>query len=839
MLDGLNERQRLAAQHIDGPALINAGPGTGKTKLVTHRIAHLVRNNADPRGILALTFTNAAAEEMRSRIQDVGKEACYPVVVGTFHSFALRYILKPYAKHEFFTAAGYPNGVITLDEDNATKLLEEAIKAQEQPVRNLLEAMGYKRKQISSRLSINRARGLTVDDVTRDIVAQNSNVIENWNSAMAIASSIDDPSEHSSERDRLKMLNQQFPYLLSGAINKVWRTYNTLCKEVDGVDFDDMLLMAERLVKADPKVARALGHRFTHISLDEFQDVNPVQYSMIETIASYQPKPFNIFAVGDARQSIYKFRAADLTIMTSFPTRFPKCYVVDLVENYRSSHNIIDLANCFAVTMAGQITDGVLEAKGPNAPLPLPVSLHRFRNDKTEAAWMVGQAQELIAQGQQASSIYFLYRNKSLYKELETALAAKGVNSQIVGNISFWETREVKDIIALLRVFARRQDAMAMARVIDNSDSGMTGASFRKVMHEKGLPAWPALESRISNGKSERARALKGFVDALKAHREKAIVDSDWVAWYHTAACQIFMENGDTQEEAKLSAAEILRISSPEEQEEYKSMFKDPQIGYRKVYDELPIVKELRSFWHAFMAPPLKALDMKSWEKKGLTEQEQDEAWARRQQNINTVLDHITRTLEAGSVLEDVVSELTLRTENAQENDLDSVKLMTMHASKGLEADYVFLLGVEQENFMKSEDYSSEDEAEEGRNLYVAMTRPRKKLYMTTAATRMLNGEFRQNRELGFLEIFKHKLEVITHDSLATQHTRESQSETNDKAGLADQDWDSLIDTFIGTPGKTPPSAEAQVTNPAPSESSPDTTTTTWGERPARRKFII
>ncbi|MNR16138.1 ATP-dependent DNA helicase Rep [compost metagenome] len=190
-------------------------------------------------------------------------------------------------------------------------------------------------------------------------------------------------------------------------------------------------------------------------------------------------------------------------------------------------------------------------------------------------------------------------------------------------------------------------------------------------------------------------------------------------------------------------------------------------------------------------------------------------------------------------MLEDVVSELTLRTENAQENDLDSVKLMTMHASKGLEADYVFLLGVEQENFMKSEDYSSEDEAEEGRNLYVAMTRPRKKLYMTTAATRMLNGEFRQNRELGFLEIFKHKLEVITHDSLATQHTRESQSETNDKAGLADQDWDSLIDTFIGTPGKTPPSAEAQVTNPAPSESSPDTTTTTWGERPARRKFII
>lgn len=791
MLDGLNERQRLAAQHIDGPALVNAGPGTGKTKLVTHRVAHLVKNNLDPRSILALTFTNAAAEEMRTRVHDVGGESCYPVVVGTFHSFVLRYILKPYAKHDFFKTAGYPNGVLTLDEDNATKLLDEAIKSQELPVRNLLDALGYKRKQISSKLSINRARGLTVMDMARTIMANYSDVNETWAKAMSLAASIEHPEEHSREKDDLKLLINQQPYLIDGAINKVWRSYNELCQEVDGVDFDEMLVMADQLLKADPRVARSLGARFDYIMLDEFQDTNPVQYSMISSIASKQRNPFNIFCVGDARQSIYKFRASDLTIMTNYPKQFEDCKVIDLIENYRSSNHIIKTANTFGVTMAEQITDGVLEAKGANASNPNPVELHHFRNDRTEAAWMVTKAQELINQGQAPSGIYFLYRNKGLFRELESALSAQGLGFQIIGNISFWETREVKDITALLRVFARRQDAMAMARVIDNSNSGMTGANFRKVMHEKALPAWAALESRVTGGKSERAQSLKEFVSALKEHRDRALVDADWEKWLQSSAVRMFMETGDTEEQARQYLAEILRIATPEELDRYRATFTDPNEGYRSIHNELPLIKELRSFWHGYMAPQLKAQESKSWEKKGLSEQEQDEAWGRRQNNINIVLDHITRTLESGVALDDVVSELTLRTENATENDRDSVRLLTMHASKGLEADHVFLLGVEQENFLRSEDYSTEDLAEEGRIFYVAMTRAKKQLYMTTAASRLINGEFRQNSELTFLDTIKPLLKIVNHDGLTEQNSNSDPADIQ----LQDEDWIALLDS--------------------------------------------
>ncbi len=177
--------------------------------------------------------------------------------------------------------------------------------------------------------------------------------------------------------------------------------------------------------------------------------------------------------------------------------------------------------------------------------------------------------------------------------------------------------------------------------------------------------------------------------------------------------------------------------------------------------------------------------------KKGLSEQEQDEAWGRRQNNINIVLEHITRTLESGVALDDVVSELTLRTENATENDRDSVRLLTMHASKGLEADHVFLLGVEQENFLRSEDYSTEDLAEEGRIFYVAMTRAKKQLYMTTAASRLINGEFRQNSELTFLDTIKPLLKIVNHDGLTEQNTNSDPADIQ----LKDEDWIALLDS--------------------------------------------
>lgn len=807
MLEGLNERQLIAASHVDGPMLVNAGPGSGKTKLVTNRISHLVNTlKHAPSEILALTFTNAAAEEMKARVYQVGGGQCYGVVVGTFHSIFLRYILKPYEKHEFFKSAGYPEGFVTLDDDDKDKLIDEAISRLPTPLQSLLDVMGIKRKQVDSYMSFKRAQGWTASDVARQLISANDNLKELFNDVTSLAASLSPESEDDQSRDRIRDIFKENPFLKDALIVKTWATYDIACQEVNGIDFDQMLILSDRLLKADPRVAKSLGNRFKHIMLDEFQDTCPVQFSIIRQIASCQPKPFNLMGVGDGRQSIYAFRAADLTIMTGFPKMFENCPVVDLEENYRSSAGIISAANKFAVQMAGQISDGQLLAKGAFSHLKDKPELHHFISDKTEAAWISGKVVELIKGGVSPSEIYILYRNKALFREVEAVFAGMGIDYQIIGNISFWESKEVKDIVALLRVFARKQDTLALTRVIDSGASGITGATFKKHMQANKMTAWEALESKVNHApKSPKAQQTNTFIHDLKEAKAKSQRACDWKSWAKEWSYDVFIEENVPAEEARVSVDKIIETMTEDDRQLYLEVFTDPKNGYKTKYKELSLVSEIRSFWHKHFASVLKEQDQKVWAKKGLNEEQQIEAWNRRQNNVNTALDFIVRTIESGVLLEDAVNEITLRTENAQQSSSESVQFMTMHAAKGLEAKHVFLLGVEQENFIKSDDATEDNIDEEGRIFYVGLTRGKVQSYMTTAAKRMLNGKFVQPTELDFLNVIRPCLKEFYHDDLTPVAENAVKSSTMNSDELFNQLRDMVSHDHNATARSTPP----------------------------------
>lgn len=789
MLEGLNERQLIAASHVDGPMLVNAGPGSGKTKLVTNRISYLVNTlNHPPSEILALTFTNAAAEEMKARVYQVGGDRCYGVVVGTFHSIFLRYILKPYEKHEFFKSAGYPEGFVTLDDDDKDKLIDEAISRLPTPLQSLLDVMGIKRKQVDAFMSFKRAQGWTASDVARQLISTNDNLKDLFNDVTSMAASLSPESEDEHARDDIISIFKENPFLKDALIVKTWATYDTACQEVNGIDFDQMLILSDRLLKADPKVAKSLGYRFKHIMLDEFQDTCPVQFSIIKQIASRQPKPFNLMGVGDGRQSIYAFRAADLTIMTGFPQMFDNCPVVDLEENYRSSAGIISAANKFAIQMPGQISDGQLLAKGAFSHIEDKPELHHFMSDKTEAAWISGKVTELIKSGVSPSEIYVLYRNKALFREVESVFAGMGIDYQIIGNISFWESKEVKDVVAILRVFARRQDTLALTRLIDSGASGITGATFKKHMQANRMTAWEALDSKVNPvSKSPKAQQTNTFIHDLKEAKSRSQKACDWKSWAKEWSYDVFIEEKIPVDEAASSVDKIIETMTEDDRQLYLEVFVDPQNGYKTKYKELPIASEIRSLWHKHFASVLREQDQKVWAKKGLSEEQQIEAWNRRQNNVNTAIDFIIRTIESGVLLEDAVNEITLRTENAQQSSTECVQFMTMHAAKGLEAKHVFLLGVEQENFIKSDDATDENIDEEGRILYVGLTRGKIQSYLTTAAKRMLNGKFVQPTELDFLDVIKPCLKEFYHDDLAPVSKEDAQSNTMNSDELFNQ----------------------------------------------------
>ncbi|WP_234553957.1 ATP-dependent helicase [Thermus caliditerrae] len=435
LLHSLNEAQRQAVLHFEGPALVVAGAGSGKTRTVVHRVAYLMaRRGVFPSEILAVTFTNKAAEEMKERLRRMVKGAG-ELWVATFHSAALR-ILRVYGER-----VGLRPGFVVYDEDDQTALLKEVLKelglaARPGPIKGLLDRA--------------KNRGEAPESL-------------------------------------LLELPDYYAGLSRGRLLDVLKRYEEALKAQGALDFGDILLYALRLLEGDPEVLKRVRKRARFIHVDEYQDTSPVQYRLTKLLAGEEA---NLMAVGDPDQGIYSFRAADIKNILEFTRDFPGAKVYRLEENYRSTEAILRLANAVIVKNVLRLEKSLRPVK----PGGEPVRLYRARDARDEARFV---AEEVLRLGPPFDRVAVLYRTNAQSRLLEQALASRGIGARVVGGVGFFERAEVKDLLAYARLALNPLDGVSLKRVLNTPPRGIGPATVERltrIAQERGLPLYEALK---------------------------------------------------------------------------------------------------------------------------------------------------------------------------------------------------------------------------------------------------------------------------------------------------------------------------------------------------------
>ncbi|AEV16744.1 UvrD/REP helicase [Thermus sp. CCB_US3_UF1] len=434
-LSSLNEAQRQAVLHFEGPALVVAGAGSGKTRTVVHRVAYLMaRRGVYPSEILAVTFTNKAAEEMRERLKAMVKGAG-ELWVSTFHAAALR-ILRFYGER-----VGLKPGFVVYDEDDQTALLKEVLKE-----------LGVSAKPGPIKALLDRAKNRG------------------------------EPPER-----LLADLPEYYAGLSRGRLLDVLHRYQQALWAQGALDFGDILLLALKLLEEDPEVRKRVRKRARFIHVDEYQDTSPVQYRLTKLLAGEEA---NLMAVGDPDQGIYSFRAADIKNILQFTEDFPGAKVYRLEENYRSTERILRFANAVIVKNALRLEKTLRPVKSGGEP----VRLFRARDAREEARFV---AEEVLRLGPPYDRVAVLYRTNAQSRLLEQALASRGIGARVVGGVGFFERAEVKDLLAYARLALNPLDAVSLKRVLNTPPRGIGPATVEKVQaiaQEKGLPLYEALK---------------------------------------------------------------------------------------------------------------------------------------------------------------------------------------------------------------------------------------------------------------------------------------------------------------------------------------------------------
>ena len=611
-LEGLNAAQKQAVLHREGPLLIVAGAGAGKTKTITHRIAHLIESGVPAHRILAVTFTNKAAGEMRERVKKLlgtARETQGKPLLLTFHSLGVR-ILR-----EFHEAAGVPRSFSIWDRDDSMKALKR-----------ILSELGSDMTPKSALAAISRQKG---DGIS--------------GSEFAAAAS--------DYRSR--------------ALVRAWDEYEKTLQKEGALDFDDLLLRTLLLLRNTKDVLAKLQDRWTHITIDEYQDTNRSQYELARLLAGERR---NLCVVGDTDQNIYSWRGADIEHLLGFEKAFPGATVVTLEENYRSTRTILAAANS-VIEKNTRRTPKILRTENPTGE---PIFFYGAQNEVDEA-WFVAQtAAHLIEKGTPAAKIAVLYRENFQSRVLEEAFLHIGVPYRVLGT-RFFERKEVKDVLAYLRAAINPAGTTDIARIIAVPPRGIGKITLEKMLagNENGVPA------------SARAK-IASFKDTLIAIRQAI----------HTAP-----------------ASEAVRFTL--EASGMEAMFKkDPLEGEERLGNVYELV------------------------------------------NLTTKYDHmlspegIERLLEEAA-LQSEQDQLDIETERRDRTD--GVTLMTVHASKGLEFDAVFVTGLEQGLFPWVKD-DDRDPEEERRLFYVAVTRAAKRLFLSYARERMKYGSREHTIPSEFLE---------------------------------------------------------------------------------------
>lgn len=639
-LDELNERQREAVSHINGPLMIVAGAGSGKTKVLTTRIAHLMRNGVDSFNILALTFTNKAAREMKERVEKIlGSSEARNLYIGTFHSVFAR-LLRAEAHR-----LGYPNDFTIYDTDDAKSVIKTIINEQN------LDDKHYKPNFVYNRISAAKNSLMGPEEYQHDYYVQQEDMRGN-----------------------------------RPMIGKIYEMYAKRCFKNGAMDFDDLLFKMYILLKQFPEVLHKYQHKFRYIMIDEYQDTNPAQYEIIKLLGAVHE---NICVVGDDAQSIYSFRGATIQNILQFEKDYEDVRVVKLEQNYRSTKSILNVANEVIAHNKGQIE----KALWTNNMEGEKIKLVRTMTDNEEGKYVADTiAEQKLRNHYENRDFAILYRTNAQSRSFEESLRRKAIPYRIYGGISFYQRKEIKDFLAYLRITINTRDEESLKRIINYPVRGIGKTTIEKAViysNEHNITFWEVLERAREFGfKGGTLEAIDGFVTMIRSFQ--AIMD-------------------------KHNAYDVA-----------------VQVG-----KSTNIVKEL--------------FNDKTTE--GLARYENI------QELLNSIKEFTETPTEDGELLDkslgSYLQQITLLTDADQGDDENSdvVKLMTIHAAKGLEFPVVFSVGLEENLFPSTLSVNTREELEEERRLfYVAITRAKSRLWLTYANSRYRFGSLVQNEPSRFLE---------------------------------------------------------------------------------------
>lgn len=633
-LAGLNEAQRAAVAQTEGPVMIVAGAGSGKTRVITYRVAHLIRQGVDPFQILVLTFTNKAAREMRDRITTVVGNEARNIWMGTFHSVFAR-ILRVEAMH-----LGYPSNFTIYDTDDSKSL-----------IRAILKEMQLDDKLYNANFVYNR------------ISAAKNNLIS--------------PAEY----NKNEQIQAEDFSNGRGQLGQVYTTYTQRCFKAGAMDFDDLLFKTNVLFKDFPEVLHKYQHKFKYLMVDEYQDTNFSQYLIVKKLAAINE---NICVVGDDAQSIYAFRGADIQNILNFERDYPDLHVFKLEQNYRSTQTIVNAANSIIQKNKNQLQKHVFSANEEGDR----IRVRRAFSDNEEGKMVA----EDIMQQQTAANLKFkdfaiLYRTNAQSRAMEEALRKLNIPYKIYGGTSFYQRKEIKDLIAYFRMTFNPNDEEAIKRIINYPRRGIGDTTVDRIIvaaDQHQLTLWEVISNPAAYLGGRSSGAVEAFGMMIKSF----------------------------QAMAKTHNAFDLAMYIAQQSGLLKELYNDKSVEGLSRYEN---IQELLNGIKEFS------------EREDIDE----------------------KTLDV--FLQDIA--LLTNDDNDKDPHADTVSLMTIHSSKGLEFNQLYVVGLEENLFPSQLSLNSRSDLEEERRLfYVAVTRAEKRLTLTYATSRYRWGTLNNCEPSRFLD---------------------------------------------------------------------------------------
>lgn len=636
---GLNENQYKAANTTKGVLLVLAGAGSGKTKMMTHRICHLLQDGVPASEILGITFTNKAAKEMRDRVISMIDDGMDIPMLTTFHSYGYT-LLKRFGEE-----LGYQPHLGICDDEDRKKRIKDCLKEISLP--------GEKQKA-----------DLSKDNTMRDCVCE---IISTWKDNLLSIKDIDDICRCNKDDISLCIAKQ------------VFIKYNNELMEENQVDFDDLISKSVELMRI-PYIKKIINSEIKHVSVDEFQDTSVAQSELVELLSEPSKKEGSLCVVGDDYQSIYKFRGAKVENILKFKDDHDGCKIIMLGENYRSTGVIVNAAAEVIRHNEGQLHKELYSMNEEGER----ISVNRYETDKDEAVGVVMEIGRGIKNGKSPLDYAVLYRSNSMSRKIEDALISASIPYKIFGGVGFYQRKEVKDIVAYLRLAAGFNDIVALKRIANVPTRGLGPKSLGDMISlikddETKRPLLDKLEAVAnSNAKYEKLYSL------LSSFRRES-------------------EKGYSLEKL------VIKIVNDLDYEKYLHDIADPEKEG----------SDFESRWGNVWQLIEKAKEFE-------TEYKEDHKKYCFQDILDGFLENIALMSEIDTV---------------KDKNTEYVSLMTMHKSKGLEFDTVFVIGC-------SNPSNDMDVEEERRLFYVAMTRAKKKLFLSNANTIFLYGNEKRDREL-------------------------------------------------------------------------------------------